>query len=356
MKHLQIGANRIGPGEPVYIIAEISANHQQNYAHAAELVRAAAHAGANAVKLQTYTADTITLASRRPEFLLGEETLWAGRSLHELYQEASMPWEWQPKLKAVAEELGVDCFSSPFDATAVDFLGAMDVPAWKVASFELVDVPLIRKIASTGKPMILSTGMASLEEIEEALGAARAAGCDEIALLKCTSSYPARFDEMHLRSIPELEERFGVPVGLSDHSPGHVVPVAAVALGAVIVEKHIKLNADDAGPDAKFSLDAAEFGEMVAAIRSAESALGSREWKLLESEDWGRRYRRSLFACREIEPGEPFTAENVRSVRPANGLPPKYYEQVLASRAACRIESGTPLQWSMVGADDGRPA
>lgn len=333
----------------MYVIAEISANHQQDFSHAVELVRAAGEAGANAVKLQTYTADTITLDSRRPEFRIGEGTLWSGRYLHDLYREASMPWEWQPKLKAVAEESGLDCFSSPFDFTAVEFLSRMQVPAWKIASFELVDLPLIRRVAETGRPMIISTGMATLPEIEEALAAAREAGCEELALLKCTSSYPARFEEMHLRTIPELAARFRVPVGLSDHSPGSVVPVAAVALGATIVEKHIKLHATDEGPDAKFSLDAAEFAEMVRAIRATEAALGTGEWKSLESENSSRSFRRSLFACRDIEAGEAFTAENVRSVRPANGLPPKHYEQVLRTRATRRIESGTPLDWDLLG-------
>jgi pseudaminic acid synthase len=343
MKFMHIGSRRIGAGSPVYIIAEISANHQGDFAHAAELVRAAAAAGVDAVKLQTYTADTITLACRRPEFQIGEGTLWSGRYLHDLYQEAYMPWEWQPELKRIADELGVHCFSTPFDFSAVEFLSAMDVPAWKIASFELVDIPLIRRVAQTGRPVIMSTGMASLAEIDEAVGAARDAGCTELALLKCTSSYPARFEEMNLRAIPALAERFGVPVGLSDHSPGSVVPVAAVALGATIVEKHIKLRAGDEGPDAKFSLDAGEFAAMVSAVRSAEAALGSGKWNEMEDDASSRQFRRSLFVARDIAKGELFTPENLRSVRPSHGMHTRHYEGILGRAATTDLTAGTPL-------------
>jgi N-acetylneuraminate synthase len=348
MNPLRIGTRLVGPGGKAYVIAELSANHQHDFTHAARLVEAAAEAGADAVKLQTYTADTITLDSRRKEFQIGEGTLWSGRYLHDLYAEAAMPWDWQPRLKELAEGLGMDCFSTPFDFSSVEFLEAMNVPAWKIASFELVDLPLIRRVARTGKPVIISTGMASLEEVGEAVAAAREEGCTELALLKCTSSYPARFDQMNLRAIPELAARFQVPVGLSDHSPGSTVPVAAVAVGATIIEKHIKLNAEDKGPDSEFSLDAEAFREMVAAVRAAEAALGGSDWLVTPGESASRQFRRSLFAARDIEPGEAFTSENVRSVRPADGLPPKFYERVLQATAASRIECGTPLRWDLI--------
>ena len=331
-----------------YVIAEISANHQQDFAKAVQLVEAAKAAGADAVKLQTYTADTITIASDRSEFSIGTGTIWEGRTLHDLYQEAYTPWEWQPKLKTLAEGLGLDCFSSPFDATAVEFLEKMRVPAWKIASFELVDLPLIRLVARTGKPVIISTGMASVAEIAQAVDTARAAGCTQLALLKCTSSYPARFDEMNLRTIPDLVARFAVPVGLSDHSPGSAVPVAAVALGACIIEKHIILSRADGGPDAPFSLEPAEFQRLVEDVRAAEQALGRVSYEVSETEAASRVFRRSLFAVKDIAAGEEFTAQNVASIRPAHGLPPKVLDQVLGRHAAVAVERGTPLAWPMI--------
>jgi len=247
-KCIEIGNRRIGPAEPTYVIAEVSANHNHDYAQAIRIIEAAKDAGADAIKLQTYTPDTITIASGREEFRIGGGTLWDGRNLHDLYGEAYTPWEWQPRLKKVAKDLGMDLFSSAFDATAVDFLEKMDVPVHKVASFELVDIPLIQKMARTGKPLIMSTGMASVEEIEEALQCARGAGATQIALLKCTSAYPAPAEEMNLRTIPEMARRFGVPVGLSDHTMGIAAPVAAVALGACIIEKHLTLSRATPGP------------------------------------------------------------------------------------------------------------
>jgi len=348
MNHLRIGNREVGPGLPVYVIAELSANHHQDFEKAAAIVRAARAAGADAVKLQTYTADTITIKSDRPEFRLGPGTIWAGRTLHDLYQEAFTPWAWQPKLKALAEEIGLDCFSSPFDSTAVDFLEKMNVPAWKIASFELVDLPLIRRVAKTGKPVIMSTGMASLEEIGEAVAAAREAGCEQLALLKCTSSYPARFDEMNLRTIPDLLACFDVPVGLSDHSPGSAVPVAAVALGACIIEKHLILARADGGPDAPFSLEPAEFRRMVADVRAAEQALGRVNYEVSEKEAASRLFRRSLFAVQDIAAGEELTERNVASIRPAHGLPPKVLGEVLGRRAAVAMERGTPLSWTLI--------
>jgi pseudaminic acid synthase len=328
----------VGRRHPVYIIAELSANHNQDYEQAVRIVRAAKDAGANAVKLQTYTADTITLASEREEFRVSGGTLWDGRTLHALYAEAFMPWEWQPKLKKLAEDLEMDCFSSAFDATAVEFLEEMDVPAHKVASFELVDIPLIQKMARTGKPLIMSTGMASVEEIDEALQSAREAGATQIALLKCTSAYPASPEEMNLRTIPEMEGRFDVPVGLSDHTMGIAVPVAAVALGACILEKHLTLSRSVAGPDSAFSLEPHEFKAMVDAVRIAEKALGEIHFGLSEKETASRAFRRSLFVVEDVKPGEVFTAENVRSIRPGNGLHTRHLKDVLGKSAARGIK------------------
>ena len=354
MSMLTIGERTVGPGQPVYVVAELSANHAGSYDKAVELVRVAHQAGADAIKLQTYTADTITLKSDRPEFRVGGGTLWDGRTLHDLYQEAYTPWEWQPKLKVLANELGMELFSSAFDATAVDFLETMDVPAHKVASFELVDIPLIRKMAATGKPIIMSTGMGTDEEIQEAVEAARAAGCRELALLKCTSAYPAPPEEMNLRAIPALAERFRVPVGLSDHTQGIAAPVAAVALGACIIEKHFTLRRADGGPDSAFSLEPAEFLEMVNAIRVAEKALGSAHAGRRPEEDKSRAYRRSLFVVADVRSGEAFTEQNVRSIRPANGLHPRHLPDVLGKHAACDIARGTPLAWDLIAG--GAPA
>ena len=344
-----INGRLIGPGEPVYVIAEISSNHGQSYAAAEALVRGAHAAGADAVKLQTYTPDTITIDSDAPAFVQGGGSLWKGTTLHQLYRTAYMPWEWQPRLKAVADELGIDCFSSPFDATAVDFLLAMDVPAFKIASFELVDLPLIRLVAATGRPMIMSTGMATVDEIDEAVRAARVGGAADIALLKCTSAYPSPPESTHLPAIPAMAARWGLPVGLSDHTQGAAVPAAAVALGAVIVEKHITTSHADATPDEAFSLDLAEFAEMVATIRVVERAMAS--GPLIgptAEEEESRRFRRSLFVVEDIAPGEPFTERNVRSIRPAAGLHTREYERVLGRRAAVAIARGTPLAWDLV--------
>jgi N-acetylneuraminate synthase len=346
--HLQIGTHRIGPGAPVYVIAELSANHHQDFDQAVQIIRAAAEAGADAVKLQTYTPDTITIRSDREPFHIGGGTLWDGRTLYELYGEAYTPWEWQPRLKQVANQLGLDLFSSAFDATAVDFLEQMDVPVHKVASFELVDIPLIQKMARTGKPLILSTGMATAEEIAEAVQAARHAGATQIALLKCTSAYPAPPEQMNLRTIPELARRFSVPAGLSDHTLGIAVPVAAVALGACILEKHITLSRSVPGPDSAFSLEPHEFKAMVEAVRTAEKALGEVHFGLSHNEGSSRVFRRSLFVVADMKRGESFTAGNVRSIRPGHGLHTRHLVQVLGQRAARDIERGTPLSWDLV--------
>ncbi len=345
---IRIGTREIGPKRPVYVIAELSANHRGSFDDAVKIVRAAREVGADAVKLQTYTADTLTIPSDAEPFRHQGGSLWAGRTLHDLYAEASTPWEWQPKLQEVAHEVGIDLFSSPFDPTAVDFLETMNVPAYKIASFELVDLPLIRRVAATGKPVILSTGMATLDEVDEAVAAARGAGAAGVALLKCTSAYPALPEEMNLLTIPALAERFGTPVGLSDHTLGIVAPVAAVSLGAAIVEKHLTLSREAGGPDAAFSLEPREFAEMVASIRIAEKVLGEVRHAPTEREAESRRFRRSLFVVRDVKAREAFTAENVRSIRPAAGLSPKYLEAVLGRHAARDIVSGTPLSWDLV--------
>jgi pseudaminic acid synthase len=346
--NLTIGRRLIEPGRPAYVIAELSANHGQSFEQAVRLVRAAKAAGADAVKLQTYTADTLTIRSDRPEFRVGGGTLWDGKTLYELYGEAYTPWEWQPKLKALADELGLDLFSTPFDPTAVDFLERMNVPAHKVASFELVDLPLVERIARTRKPMIMSTGMATLAEITEAVDVARRAGPGHIALLKCTSAYPAPPEEMNLRTIPHLSEAFGVPAGLSDHTLGIVVPIAAIAMGACIIEKHFTLSRAEPGPDSAFSLEPHEFKAMVEAVRTAEKALGGVSYGLTDKEEASRVFRRSLFVVRDMKAGDPFTNENVRSIRPGHGLPPKHVGEIIGGRAACDIPRGTPLRWDLV--------
>jgi pseudaminic acid synthase len=345
---LTLGVRQIGAGHPVYIVAELSANHNQDYEQAVRIMHAAKEAGADAVKLQTYTADTITVKSDREYFRIGGGTLWDGRTLHDLYGEAYTPWEWQPKLKEVAENLGLDFFSSPFDDTAVDFLEEMNVPAYKLASPELVDISLIQKMARTGKPLIMSTGMATLEEIEEAVNAARQAGATQLALLKCTSTYPAQPQQMNLRTIPDLARQFEVPVGLSDHTMGVFVPVVAVALGACIIEKHLTLDRSLKGPDSGFSLEPQEFRAVVDAVRTAEKALGKTSFSVDELEAKSLVFRRSLFIVRDVKQGEPFTSDNVRSIRPAYGLHTRYLPEILGRRAACDIESGTPLSWVLI--------
>ena len=345
---MQICDRTIGPGQPVYIIAELSANHHQDFERAGRLIDAAKDAGADAVKLQTYTPDTITIRSNRSEFRVTGGTIWDGRSLYDLYGEAFTPWDWQPKLKQMANAAGLALFSSPFDETAVDFLEQTDVPAYKVASFELVDIPLIRKMARTGKPLIMSTGMATAEEIEEALAAARQAGATEIALLKCTSAYPSPADEINLRTIPELTRKFGVLAGLSDHTIGIAVPVAAAALGACIIEKHLTLSRADHGPDSAFSLEPEEFRTMVDAVRFAEKALGVAQFGPSAPEQASLLFRRSLFVVENVQSGEAFTTNNVRSIRPAHGLHTRHLPEILGRRAVCDIARGTPLSWDLV--------
>jgi N-acetylneuraminate synthase len=343
-------ANRlIGPGHPTYVIAEISANHHQSFEKFERLITAAIDAGADAIKLQTYTPDTITLDCDAPDFRLGSGTIWDGNTLHALYGQAYTPWEWHKPAKRLCESRNVPMFSSPFDHSSVDFLENIGVPAYKIASFELVDLPLIRKCAGTGMPLIMSTGMASLAEIDEAVAAARGAGATQIALLKTNSGYPAPPSEMNLRTIAHLAAAFGVPAGLSDHTLGFAVPVAAVALGACIVEKHICLDRNDPGPDSAFSLEPAEFKAMVDAIRIAEQAVGEITYAVTPKQATSRPYRRSLYVVRDVAAGEPFTHENVRSIRPGFGLHTRYFEQVLGRVAKCDIARGTALKWDLIG-------
>jgi N-acetylneuraminate synthase len=345
---IAVGEHPIGEGHPAYIVAEMSANHCQSFEHAVQIIKAAKEAGADAVKLQTYTPDTLTINCRNAPFRLAQGTLWEGRYLYELYGEAHMPWDWQPKLKVIANDLRLDLFSTPFDASAVDFLEAMDAPAHKIASFELVDLALIRKVAQTGKPVIMSTGMASLADIDEAVRAFRDAGGVQLALLKCTSAYPAPPEEMNLRTIPHLAEAFGTPVGLSDHTLGVAVPVAAVALGACIIEKHFTLSRADEGPDSAFSLEPHEFLAMVEAVRTVEKALGRVSYDVTEKERASSVFRRSLFVIHDMKAGELFTDQNVRSIRPGHGLPPKCFADVAGRKAVRDIQRGTPLKWELI--------
>lgn len=347
-KEIKIGERIINQTSPAFIIAEISANHLMDYDRAVEIIRAAKAAGADAVKLQTYTPDTITMDSDKSYFQITQGTIWDGTTYYKLYQKAYMPWEWQPKLKKEAEKLGLICFSSPFDITAVDFLEQMEVPAYKIASFEINDIPLIRKVAKLGKPILISTGIAYPEEIEEALTACAQENNDQVILLKCTSAYPAPYEEINLRTIPSMNSSYDCLVGLSDHTMGSAVAVAGVAIGARVVEKHITLSRADGGPDGAFSMEPEEFKEMVDSIRLIEKALGDASYSLTPKQIKSREHSRSLFIVKDVKEGEEFTTENIRSIRPNNGLHTRYYEEVLGKKAIKNIERGTPLSWDLI--------
>lgn len=345
---IQVSDKVIGGNAPCFIIAEMSANHLMDKERAFEIIDKAAEAHADAIKIQTYTPDTITMDSDKEFFQITQGTIWDGTTLYKLYQDAYTPWEWQAELKERAESHGLVFFSSPFDPTSVDFLESLDVDLYKIASFEITDIPLIQKVARTGKPIIISTGIAYLEDIERALSVCRAEGNREVALLKCTSAYPSPFEAMNIRTIPNMEETFGVVAGLSDHSMGAEVAVAAVALGAKIVEKHMTLKRSDGGPDAAFSMEPHEFAEMVQSIRNTEKALGSISYDLTEKQIKSREHSRSLFVVKPVMAGERFTEENVRSIRPAFGLHTRFYDEVLGHCAAEDIEAGTPLAWNLI--------
>lgn len=341
---IRIGNRMLGKGAPTYMVAEMSANHNQDYHRALEIVHAAAEAGADAVKLQTYTADTITIDSDKPYFRISGGTLWDGETLYSLYQKAYTPWEWQPRLMEEAMKLGMDCFSSPFDPTAVAFMEEMKMPAYKIASYEITDLPLIRRCARTGKPIILATGVAHREEIEAAVDACREEGNQQLILLKCVSAYPTPYEDVNLRMMPGLGREYGTLCGLSDHTMGSAVPVAAVALGAVMVEKHLTLRRSDGGPDSAFSMEPEEFASMVQDIRRVEKALGSEEYRLTPFQEEEHSGVRSLFIVKDIAEGEELTEENVRSVRPGDGLSPARIGEVLGKRATHSLERGEPLR------------
>lgn len=329
------------------IIAELSANHNGSLDRAKEIVRAAAKAGANTLKLQTYTADTLTIPSEGELFQI-KGTQWDKESFYSLYQRAAMPWEWTKPLMELSHALGLECFSTPTDATSLDFLESCGMMRYKIASFELVDIPLLKRIASTGKAVVLSTGMATLAEIDEAVSTLRAHGTADLTLLKCTSAYPASAEECNLRTIPHMAEAFCCPVGLSDHTMGSAVAVAAVSLGAVVIEKHFTLARKDGGPDSAFSMEPHEFKQMVADVRTAEKALGSVNYGLTEKQKESALFRRSLFAVCDIKAGEAFTVHNVRCIRPAHGLHPRYLELILKKSANRDIQAGEPLDWNFI--------
>ena len=347
MKKIEIAGRLIGPEYPPYLIAELSANHNGKLDTALKIIKEAKRAGADAVKLQTYTADTITLNSDAEEFQI-HGGLWDGKTLYQLYQEAHMPWEWHKPLFEHARQLDIMIFSSPFDNTAVDLLEDLNAPAYKIASFEAVDLPLIKYAASTGKPMIISTGMADAEEIKEAIDAAHESGCKELAILHCVSGYPAPAEDYNLRTIPDMIERFGLVTGLSDHTLDNATAVASVALGASIIEKHFTLDRNGDGPDDSFSLEPHELKNLVRDANTAWRALGGVHYSLSESEKGNVKFRRSLYVIKDMKEGDIFTDENLRSIRPGYGLPPKYLNKLLGKKASKAIQRGTPISLDLV--------
>jgi pseudaminic acid synthase len=341
---MKITDYEINKDSNAFIIAELSANHNGSIETALETVRAAKRAGADCIKLQTYTAETITIDSNQEDFQV-KGTIWEGKNLYQLYKEACTPWEWHAEIMKVAKEEGLICFSSPFDPTSVDFLEELNVPAYKIASFEITDIPLIEYVASKGKPVILSTGIATFEDIELALDACRRMGNNEIALLKCTSSYPAPIEEANMSMIKDFKERFGVVAGLSDHTMGSTVPVVATCFGAKIIEKHFILDRSIGGPDASFSMNEQEFTKMVKAVREAEKAIGMVDYELTEKQKAGRNFSRSLYVVKDIKAGEVITKDNVRSIRPGYGLHPKYLDEILGKQFVKNLEKGTAVKW-----------
>lgn len=345
----RIGNKEIGTNGSTFIIAELSANHMNDFNIAVKTIESIAKSGADAVKFQTFTPDTITIDCDNNYFQINQGTVWDGQVLHDLYEDAFMPWDWQPKLKKIAENLGLLVFSSPFDKTSVDFLEDMDVPAYKIASFEITDIPLIEYVASKGKPIIISTGIASFEDIELAIKTCKDVGNNQIALLKCTSSYPAPYEEINLNTIHDLSKKFDVVAGLSDHTLGCEVSVAAVALGANIIEKHFILDRTMGGPDCEFSMEPQEFKEMVDSIRHVEKALGKVSYSLSDKMKANKEFSRSLFVVKDIKKDETITEDNVRSIRPGFGLHPKYLKEILGKKAKQDLNKGTPFKLEFIG-------
>jgi len=347
-RSIRIGEHEISGNSRTYVIAEMSGNHNMDFDRAVKILYAAKESGADAVKVQTYTADTITLDCDDPCFQITQGTLWDGTTLYKLYQKAYTPWEWQPKLQKIANEIGLDFFSSPFDFTAVDFLEKMNVPAYKIASFEITDIPLIRKAAAIGKPVIISTGIASLADIELAVKTCREAGNDNVILLKCCSAYPTPYEDINLKTMVNLGDTFDCVYGLSDHTMGDTVAVASAALGAKVVEKHMTLRRADGGVDSAFSMEPEEFKRMVDHIRIVEKAMGTVTYELAPKQKREREHARSLFIAEDMKAGDVLNNVNMRSVRPANGLHPKYYEGLLGKKIRRDVKRGTPLSWDLI--------
>ena len=340
----QKNKKKIGPGQPIFIIAEMSANHGQDIRKAYKIIDEAAKAGADAIKLQTYTPDTITIDSDKEYFQVKVNNAWKGQTLYSLYKKGSMPWEWQPKLKKYAESRGLVCFSTPFDGTSVDFLEKIGMPLYKIASFEVVDIPLLKRIGQTKKPVIISRGMSSLPELKLAIKTLKKNGCPSLAILHCISSYPAKPEEMNLKTIPDLAKKFKTVVGISDHSQGIVIPIGSVALGASIIEKHLTLSKKDGGPDAAFSLEPHQFKELVDSIRDTEAAMGKPFYGAGTRESENIIFRKSLFVVENIKKGQKFTPQNIRSIRPGYGLEPKHFDKVIGKLSRINLEKGTPLK------------
>ena len=346
---MKIGNREIGNGHSPFIIAEMSGNHNQSLDRAIEIVEAAAKTGAHAIKLQTYMPDTMTLDLDEREFHIGDlDSLWTGNSLYKIYGEAYTPWEWHKPIFDRARELGIIAFSTPFDSTSVDLLESLDVPCYKIASFENTDLPLIRRVAATGKPLIISTGMATVAELDETVRVAREAGCKDLILLKCTSTYPATAANTNILTIPHLRELFDCEVGLSDHTMGVGVSVASVALGATVIEKHFTLSRADGGVDSAFSMEPAEMAQIVLETERAWQALGHVSYGPTEAEEKSLQYRRSLYVAKDIRAGEVLTVENMRAIRPGLGLPTKYYDLLLGKKINCDAKKGTPITWQLI--------
>lgn len=344
----KIGKRKIGPGQPVFIVAEVSGNHNQSFERAKKLIKTACECGVDAIKLQTYTPDTLTIDCSNSWFQVKVNPAWRGKTLYQLYQEAYTPWEWQPELKKIAGTYGTPLFSTAFDETAVDFLEKMDVPAYKIASFEITDTELLKKAANTKKPVIISRGMASLPELKLAISTLRENGAQKIAVLHCVSSYPARPEQMNLATIPDIKKKFDVPVGLSDHTLGISVAIASVVLGASIIEKHFTLRRADGGPDAGFSIEPEELKELIKSVREAEKAIGKVQYSVGKRELENIVFRRSLFVVKNIKAEERFSRKNIRVIRPGYGLEPKYLLKVLGKKAKKDIKAGTPLKWTLI--------